>query len=292
MDLHSPKDKILLKNCILVKLQQLKLEKDKPNVDFLSIINEISYYENLYQLLKSDDTETLISTLNDAISKERYIAFNKQIFSASRKDLAEEYIDLTRSLMVEKSDYKGEELEQKFNELKDAFYKGNEDLIDSGKTKNVHELEEEPSSDLTHNFLTETQKEHLSKLELLFKQYDPKAMSSTEFNEFSEHFRDLVKLLGISKFQPFFDEKEEKIIDMQIYRTSEFSRPMYKTEFSLANASGTLYPEFVYTPASTSGFTSDFYQTLCHSYIEANHCTRNRRCTHNCFQNEYFFRSL
>ena len=33
MDLYSPKDKILLKNCIVVKLKYLELEEQKPDAN-------------------------------------------------------------------------------------------------------------------------------------------------------------------------------------------------------------------------------------------------------------------
>ena len=71
MDLHSPKDKILLKNCIAVKLKQLELEEASDD--------EMSYYENLYQILRTDDTEALLLTLTDTDFKETYRTFNQHI---------------------------------------------------------------------------------------------------------------------------------------------------------------------------------------------------------------------
>ncbi len=255
MDLHSPKDKILLKNCIVVKLNQLRLEENKPNADVSAIMDEISYYENLRQILMADDTELLISTLNHSISKDSYIKFNKHILTVSPKELAKEYIELTKSLMLENNVYSIE----KFEELKQAFYKGNENLAESSQ-----------------NVLTEEEKKQMANIDLLFQQHQSAPLSALQFKTFATQLRDLIKQLGINKFQKSFDKTGKQIVDMQIsYDTSEFSKPVYKTDFSLLDLEHQLTHEFVHAPASRSGFTSNYYQTLCYTYLEADKCTRN-----------------
>lgn len=62
MDLYSPQNRILLKNCIIVKLKQLniklnQLENDSASSEEIRDMEGIiSYYMNLYEILKVDDT--------------------------------------------------------------------------------------------------------------------------------------------------------------------------------------------------------------------------------------------
>lgn len=268
MDLHSPKDKILLKNCIIVKLQQLKLAEETSQ-----IVEELSYYENLYQILKTDDTETLIATLNDATLQKNYIAFNQHILLSSSKDIAEEYVALTKLLMLKNNAYSDE----KFQDLQTAFYKGNEDLIvSSDRTKNSYELEEEPS-DLPQNYLTQEQKNYLYSLGKLLKQNNPQKMSTEQFKAFSSRYKTLILALGKSKFEQTFAEEGKKVIDMVITaRTLEESKTVYETDFTLLDTNNETTHQVIRELASSSIPTLTAYQTLCYSYLEANALARRK----------------
>lgn len=193
MNLDLSKDKILLKNCLVVKLQQLKLANKTPETE-----DEISYYENVYQILKADDTETLLLTLKDSSFKETYRNFNEHILSTPAKEIAEEYVDLTKSLMEKNGIFD----EEKFQQLKKAFYKGNEDLL----SKMPQEYEEEPEQNHSSNYLTKAMEASLNQLKNLMRQ-NPKTMSATQFKNLAVQFRDLTLDLGKSKFQQYFDKK-------------------------------------------------------------------------------------
>ncbi len=268
MDLHSPKDKILLKNCIIVKLQQLKLVDQTPE-----IIDDISYFENLYQILKTDETETLIATLNDTTLQKKHTAFNQHILLTPPKELAQEYVTLTKSLMLANNAYSDE----KFEDLQAAFYKGNEDLIvSSDRTKNSYELEEEPS-DLPQNYLTQEQTNYLHSLDNLLKQNKPQNMSIEDFKAFSLQYKNLILALGKSKFEQTFAEEGKKVIDMAIAaRTLEESKTVYETDFTLLDTNNETTHQVIRELASSSIPTLTAYQTLCYSYLEANALTRRK----------------
>ena len=120
MDLHSPQDRILLKNCIVVKIKQLHLDMHKPNADFSATKKAIDYYSKLKELLESDNTENLIATLNTSIDSTDYLNFNQYILSTPAKDIANDYLDLTKSLLLENGVYSDEN----FEKLKSAFLTG------------------------------------------------------------------------------------------------------------------------------------------------------------------------
>lgn len=106
MDLYSPKDKILLRNCMVIKLEQLRLSKQTP-----AIQDEINYYKNLREILNMDDTDTLKHILNDSTLNDSYRAFNDWVLSSSRKEIAEEFIALTKSMMQEHGLYTEEDFQ-------------------------------------------------------------------------------------------------------------------------------------------------------------------------------------
>lgn len=258
MDLHSPQDKTLLKNCIVVKLQQLKLTQKEPT---LENIDEISYYENLYQVLKDDDTDILLSILNDT---EKYNAFNQHILLASAKDIANDYLDLTKSLLLENNVYSDEN----FEKLKKAFLNGNENLSSSDKTKNLNELEEEPE---ISTYVTKEMQELLDKLSELFKENHPKSMSGADFKNFTSRFKDLTKKLGICALQSNFDGAKQTIQDMQIfYEQPTELAPVYKVDLTLCdNTTQKLSHSTLTERANASGYISTYFQSLCYSILEA-----------------------
>jgi len=260
MDLSSAKDKILLKNCIVVKLQQLELEKNKPNADFLSIINEISYYENLNQVLKDDDIETLTAILNNTDSNKNYIDFNKLVLSTPASEMAKEYLDLTKNMMKENNAYSDE----KFEEVKKAFYKGNEDLITTSSYKS---LEEEPEINNSTKYLNNDINSCLSNFEDLFKSSNPKTIE--QFREFCISFRELTKKLGFLKLQQTYDEYNEKITNMNIRNYILNSKPVYEIALTLEDNSHNKRETAITKIATKSGYISNYYQSLCYSYLEA-----------------------
>lgn len=255
MNLSLSKDKILLKNCIVVKLQQLKLAKETP-----AIKDEISYYENIYEILKADDTETLMLTLKDPTFKEAYRSFNEHILSTPAKDIAQEYIDLTKSFILKNCVYD----EEKFKQLKAAFYKGNEDLL----SKTPEEYEEEPEQNHSSNHLTKAMETSLNQLKNLMRQ-NPKTMSGSQFRNLAGQFRDLTLDLGKRKFQQYFDKNGQTIIEngMQIsYDTSNPLKPTYTADFTLLdNATSQQTHLNIAEPTSKS----TYFQNLCYSYLEA-----------------------
>lgn len=230
MDLHSPQDRILLKNCIVVKIKQLHLDMHKPNADFSATKKAIDYYSKLKELLESDNTENLIATLNTSIDSTDYLNFNQYILSTPAKDIANDYLDLTKSLLLENGVYSDEN----FEKLKNAFLSGNENLNPSEKTKNLDELEEEPEPS-TH--VTPEMQELLDKFAELFKKSHPQNMSGADFKNFASQLKDLTKKLGISALQPNFDKTNQTIQDMQIfYEKPADSCPVYKVDLTLCDA--------------------------------------------------------
>ncbi len=284
MDLHSVKDKILLKNCIVVKLKQLKMEigrlpispqEENEQKELAFLKDEMSYYENFLLALKNDDTVFLENLLLDSSLKESFKTFNQHVSSTPAKEIALEYVDLTKSLMEKYDAYSDEN----FEALKKAFYKGNENLIPKDRTKNVNELEEEPSSVLSQKNLTIEEKDCLNSIYSLLHQANPNTMSVLEFNNFSAQFKDKLKLLGIYKFQQFFDKENKKITDMQISQNLSTSlKSLYITNFTLIDSQNITSQQSIHAPASTSVLTAPYYQTLCYTFLEAEKCTRNKRC--------------
>ena len=97
MDLHSVKDKILLKNCIVVKLKQLKMEigrlpispqEENEQKELAFLKDEMSYYENFLLALKNDDTVFLENLLLDSSLKESFKTFNQHVSSTPAKEIA------------------------------------------------------------------------------------------------------------------------------------------------------------------------------------------------------------
>ncbi len=266
MDLHSPQDRILLKNCIVVKIKQLHLDMHKPNADFSSAKKAIDYYSKLKELLETDNTETLIATLNNSIDSSDYVNFNQYIFSTPSKDIANDYLDLTKSLLLENGVYSDEN----FEKLKKAFLNGNENLTPSDKTKNLNELEEEQEPELSTNISKEMQ-ELLDKLSELFRENPPKNMSGVDFKNFASQFKDLTKNLGICALQPNFDGAKQTIQDMQIFyeKPADFA-PVYKVDLTLCdNISHKLSHTTLTERANASGYISTYFQSLCYSIIES-----------------------
>lgn len=266
MDLHSPQDRILLKNCIVVKIKQLHLAMHKPNADFSSAKKAIDYYSKLKELLESDNTENLIATLNTSIDSADYLNFNQYILSTPAKDIASDYLDLTKSLLLENGVY----TDENFKKLKNAFLNGNENLSSSEKTRNLNDLEEEHEPE-TSAYVTKEIQEILDKLKEIFAKNHPKTMSGTDFKNFASQFKDLTKKLGICALQPNFDKTNQTLQDMQIFyeKTAELT-PLYKVDLTLCdNTSHKLSHMTLTERANVSGYISTYFQNLCYSYLEA-----------------------
>lgn len=265
MDLYSPQNRILLKNCIIIKLKQLNIKLNQlenastPKNEFEDTENTISYYTNLYEMLKNDDTESLVTTIHDSMYEEE---FNKRIMNHSSKEIAQEYIDLTKSLIEENYVYSAE----KFEELKRAFYKGNEHLL---KTTSYATLEEEPSSEASAitNYLTDEMKISLNDLqELLEQNKNLNTITPFGFKNFSLQLKEITKNLTKYKLEQAY---EKKIADesFAIEYDHKTARPTYRIELALTETPTQI--EHLVVPASTSGFISTPFQNLCYTYLEA-----------------------
>lgn len=272
MNLNSSKDKILLKNCIVLKLKELNIKLSNQinhsisSSEIADTENSISYYTNLYEILKSDDSETLIATLDNSLDDDKFGTFSKSVRSLSAKDFSQEYIDLIKTLMEENQVYSDE----KFDELKKAFYKGNEDLNPDNNKTSLETYEEEPEQKNMPNYLTDDMKISLDKLNKLTKQ-NSTTMSASDFKKLSAQFRDITLVLGISKFQQSFDEQGKTIEDMNIsYDTTQNEKSVYKADLKFSDSSSKESNLTITEPASTTGFSSTYFQNLCHSYLEAN----------------------
>ncbi len=286
MDLHSPKNRILLKNCLVVKRHALKLAEETK-----STIDELSYYFNLYQILQSDDVETLMATLKNSALEEKYIAFNQTILSTPAKDIAREYVALTKSLMQENNAYS----DKKFEDLQAAFYKGNEDLLDTDKSEHTQIWEEEPSYELSQDYLTEEQQNYLDAMGNLLRQNSPQTMNPNQLKDFASQFSKLSFALGKSKFEQTFAEEGKTILAMQITcHTLDSLKTVYETSFTLLDAQNHETHQSIHELASTSISTLTSYQTLCYSYLEATNLSRSKsnQPRHNCAKNVNFFRML
>ena len=271
MDLTTQQDKILLKNCILVKIRQLELELDKLKkkstlLDTSNIENEISLYENLYQLLKADDTVGLQATLNHYKNTDSIRQFSIEVLSnESPKEFAEKYVNLTKDLMHEYNVYSDDD----FESLKKAFYQGT-NIKYSDTSKDVKDLEEEPNHESNFVHSTPEEEEILTELSHLVKQAKTQHLTADEFKQLSAQFRDFTKLLGINKFQHFFDDKNKTVSDMDIsYDTTTHKRPYYSTNLEITDNNGNITEINISEPASNSGFSSTYYQNLCYAYLEA-----------------------
>lgn len=269
MNLYSANDKILLKNCIVVKLKQLhmaaaklslSIEEEAENAEMLALEDEISYYQNFLSALKIDDITHLENLLLDSGLKEDYQQFNNHILITPAKEMASEYVNLTKSLMEEYNAYSDEN----FEALKKAFYKGNEHLLESNKTKNLNELEEEfePQNE-TSVYLTEDIQNILEQLNRLFKQNNPKLMTQSDFQTFSSQFKNLTKSFALCKLQQSLDEDGQTLVDVEISR--DVSTPIYQMDLKFSDDTHRVLTEKAYA----SDFMKSYTQYLCYSYLES-----------------------
>ena len=262
MDLYSAKDKILLKNCILVKLQQLQLEKNKENTDHSSIADEINYYKKFLEILINDNTDLLISVLNNSNQNQKYLDFCNHILNTPAKDLANENIDLIKSLMIENNVY----TDKKFEDLIQAFYKGNEDMI---TTSSYSSLEEEPENIKNINYLNDDINKCLSDFEVLFNNSKSHSMNSDQFKEFSKKFKELTKNLCYLKLKQYYDEHNKKIKNMDIKNNIRNKKPIYEIILTLEDEHQNQFTKEISGRAYNTGFPNTYYQSLCYSYLEA-----------------------
>lgn len=208
----------------------------------------------------------LIATLDSSLDDDNFKAFSQNVRTLSSKDFSQEYIDLIKTLMEENEVYSDE----KFDELKKAFYKGNEDLNPDNNKTSLENYEEEPEQENVSNYLTDDMKISLDKLNQLTRQ-NPKTISASDFKKLSAQFSDITLALGISKFQQSFDEQGKTIEDMNIsYDTTQNEKSVYKADFTLSDSSSKESHLTITEPASTTGFSSTYFQNLCYSYLEAN----------------------
>ena len=111
----------------------------------------------------------------------------------------------------------------------------------------------------------------LENLHMLIKKANPKSMSTSQFKDFSNQFRNLTYTLGRQKFQQYFDTKNQTIQNMQIsYNANQNKKSTYQTDFTLLDSASQESHITLEEAASTSGFTSTYYQNLCYAYLEAN----------------------
>lgn len=238
MDLTSKKDILLLRNCVSLHLRDLTLEPYKLNNEKIS---EIEKYKLLLSYLneqKIDEAQNILNNLDDKnFSNFEHI---------SSRVLSTNVLETLKKHLQDLQIYS----ESDFEKIKTVFYKGNEDLLES--------------ENMDYN-------DCLKQLENLINRNNPKRMTSTQFIEFSESFKKLSKLFGISKFEEYFDTKNQKIVDMEI---SNDTPSIYKTLFSLKDEKNNLSDFIIEEPASSTKFISNYYQNLCYSYLEADKCSK------------------
>lgn len=261
MNLDSMQDIILLRNCLVVKIKDLKLNMYSPNVDLQTQKKTLACYETLLEQLNHNATEQV----NILLKSSDLVEFSQHIFSTPAKEIAKEYMDLTKQMLIKHHAYS----EEKFEALTEAFFKNNETLNPTYIPPKESLETDEPSPHLTKDMQINLQ--HLKKL----IRQNPKHMSSSDFKNFSSQFRDLAKNLGIQKFQQYFSTIGQTILDMKISTNihDESFKPIYQTDFTLSTKDSSDTQHFTYQePAPQSDFTTTYYQNLCYFYIESNKC--------------------
>lgn len=261
MNLDSIQNITLLKNCIVVKIQQLNLQIQESKEHSPKEQKTLESYKQFLELLKNSDGSSIQELLNHPVYSEDLAEFSKHILSTPAASIAEEYIDYTKQMLMEHNVYS----EDKFQELVTAFYKGNETLNPD------YQIQEEPE-DSVH--LTETMKASLEKLHRLVKQ-NPKTMTPEQFQDLSGQFRDITKSLGINKFQQHFSEQGQTITNMEISKdVNDAYSPVYRIDFTLLDSNSKESHFSLQEPASQSGFIANYYQNLCYTYLESDKCSK------------------
>ena len=124
MDLYSPKDKLLLRACFVIKIGQIKSDFEHQKIDYSSAKSTIDYYENLINLIKNDDIDTLKRTLQTSVKMDDFL-------SANSKDISKKYLQIGTNLLISAGAYspeniskikKGLFIENEVQEISDNFY--------------------------------------------------------------------------------------------------------------------------------------------------------------------------
>lgn len=247
MDVNSPENAKLLRNCIAIICHMLEGRSDSKSPE---IQNKIQNYLKLSQLLTSENAEALLKKQTENLTD-----FSTYMLSTPVKDILKKYTDLTKQSMLASDSYD----EEKFNRFKKNFYAGFEKYLDSPKGQ-------EP---IPSQYCTSSMKTDLQTLDYLFQANKAPFMSLPQLKDFSAQFRDAVKSLGQHKFQQHFDTVGKTIVNMQISsEQSKNSQAIYSVDLSLLDGQNQLSEaSFRESEPAFQSFATDF-QNLCYAYIE------------------------
>lgn len=245
MKLNTLEDLTLFRNCTILKIIELQSQNSDPEL--------INKYSELLELSKSGDIENVREKLNSLIDE---VSDFCKSFSDDTpvRDIAKNYKSLAKKILSQ----------EQYEKIEDSFLPYSSDL-------NNQTYEEEPEEQISSDYSTAYMKRFLQKLHHLVHAHNPKTMSVSNFKNFATQFRDITLALGISKFQQYFDTQNKTIKDMKIsFAVTPSQRPVYQTDFILSDSNSQQSHLSLEEPASTSGFSSTYYQNLCYSYLEAN----------------------
>lgn len=249
MDLNSRETIKLLRDCIAIELRRME---GMPHSKSPEMLNKIQLYKTLFHdVLKVENAEIILQKNQTGDLAE----FSKYMLSTPPKDILEKYTNLTKQSMLDSGTY----TDEKFNHFKNAFY------AELKGTTYLQEPEEETSI-----YLTPDMEENLNTLNELFHTNQPHTMSPEKFKTFSKQFRDIVKHLGKSKFQQYFDTKHQTVSDMQIsYEPSEEAQKVYQINLSLLDEKEQETQRIFKEQIPAFPELATYFQNLCYAYLEA-----------------------
>ncbi len=245
MDVNSPENARLLRNCMAIEYHRLKGRSDCETPEIKS---KIQNYLRLYQILTAENAEILLQTQTDNLAD-----FSHYMLSTPPKDILKKYTDLTKQSMIDSNCYD----KAKFQTFKNNFYAD-------------FEKDSEKAPEAKHSqYCTSNMKTDLQTLDYLFQANKASFMSLEQLRDFSGQFRDAVKNLGQHKFQQHYDTVGKKIMDMQISSEQQKkSQATYIVDLSLLDGQNQLSKEtFQDTAPAFQSFATDF-QNLCYAYLE------------------------
>lgn len=260
MDLKTTKDAILVRNCILARVKFLKWQffNDTKGKISSSDYDRISKeYINLQNALNSSDISQAKILLYSGKTDE-FKSFFESFRSASAKDFAEMHLSEILQVLKENGTYS----EKKATSLRQAFYKGNEDLLDV-KTTDMNELEEEPELHTSTNKLPPS----LVAIKRMLKTISAsKTIGADVFKNFCTDYSSNVLVFAKGKFQESFSANGQTLTDLSIsYSYDDNFNRIYSAVFSL-DQNGSESTQTYQKPAS---FINSYFQSVCHAYLES-----------------------
>lgn len=254
MDVYSLEDIKIVRDCIAIEIK--KIQSD-PNLDKVTVQHKINEYTFLFHdLIKNaENAQSILQNQTNDLKE-----FCQYILSTPKKDLLVQYTETTKLAMIQSNTFS----QEKFDKFKETFWNGFKEL------NSENNFEEEPEAEIPSIHLTDYMKANSEMLDELLKNNKQQNLSPHQFKNFSLKFKETTKLLGISKFQQYFDQLNKKIFDMYIsYDNSDAAKLLYKTDFTLLEHDSTQSHLSLTETIPGLPELSDFYQNLCFSYLEA-----------------------